>query len=146
MALAMTVQERDTLYYDKERVISIIRNYHSNLRYTQEVLDDVTRSVGVAQYGIEAVMPKPQGGKSSSDTEKQVVRTIQATKHISKKLTDMKYLQDRLYRIEDEKDAIILYSVMQGKNYAEVGELLECDRSVVKRRIDNIAELLQDYN
>ena len=138
MALQMIAQGSDELY-SRMKVLNIIKNYHSNLCYTQEVLDRAVKSVGVAQYGIEAAMPKSKGGHSSQ-TENQAIKSLYATKNISKKLTDMKYLQDRLYRIDDEKDAIIIYSVMQGKSYTETAQMIGCDRSLITKRMENIVD------
>lgn len=141
--MALAVQERDTLY-SKEKVISIIRNYQNNVRYVEEIKKESVSSVGVAQYGEEAAMPKAQGGKKSSDTENQVIRTEEILSKRAREIqSDMKYLLDRLHRIEDEKDAIIVHSVMHGKNYKEVADFLKCDASLITWRMNKIADVIR---
>lgn len=130
-----------TEHYTIDRVVKIIKYYNDNLRYTQTILEDALQSVGVAQYGIESVMPKASG--TSNPVEKQVIRSIKANQTVADKLTDMKYIQDRLYRIDDERDAIIIYSMMSGKNQQEVATMLDISRQSVNDRLKNIARTLK---
>ena len=127
--------------YDVNKIVRIIKNYYHNLRYTQAVLEDSIESVGVSQYGIEATMP--HGSGTSNPTERQVIKSINTTKHVSKTLTDMKYLQDRTYRIKREKDAIVLYSLMTGKTYQEIADMLDCSTQNVHQRVERIAEIIK---
>ncbi len=41
------------MYYTTDRVVNIIKNYHTNYAYVYELANQVNQSVGVGQYGIE---------------------------------------------------------------------------------------------
>ena len=108
------------------------------MKYVVEILEENFKSVGVSQYGIDAIMPR--GNNISNPTERQALDNIRALEHVSKKVSDLKYINDRLYRISDERDAIIMYQLMSGKSQVEIARLLDISQSAVNQRIYRIAQ------
>ncbi|RDW17622.1 hypothetical protein CWR48_13990 [Oceanobacillus arenosus] len=129
-------------YYTTKKVMEIIKYYHidtQNLRWMQED----KKSVGIAQYGIEATLPKGNG--FSSVVENESIRQIENTKFWAEKITDMKYLQDRWYRITDEKEATVLQLRLNGYSISHIAELMKMERTGVYRMIERIACQIKSY-
>ena len=127
--------------YAVDEIVTIIKNYHNNLCYTQAILEESFQSVGVSQYGIEATMP--HGSGISDPVASQVMKSIKTTQHVADNLTDLKYLQDRTYRIDNEKDAIVLFSLMSGKTYKEIADMLKCTPQNIHQRVERIAYIIK---
>ena len=126
------------MYYTTDRVCEIIKNYHDILKIVNEVLGESAKSVGVSQYGIEATMPKGNG--TSDQTGQQALHNIENTKYVAKKISDLKYINERLDRITNERDAIIMQMMMNGKSQKDIGDFLNIGQSAVNHRIVKIAE------
>ncbi|NIK12858.1 helix-turn-helix transcriptional regulator [Alkalibacillus almallahensis] len=124
-------------YYTVEKVLYIIKNYHANQKLINEVVQQSFKSVGVSQYGIQAVMPKADD--NTGTVEKQAILTEKAIKRYSKISTDLKYIQDRWYRIEDDTEAMILSLILSGYSMQKVADILNVDRTTVTRKLERIA-------
>lgn len=109
-----------------------------------KTLTNDMKSIGVAQYGIEASLPKSQGGFSSV-VENEVMRQIENTKFYAEMITDMKYIQDRWHRITNEKDALVLSLRLDGYSVGDIAEITNMDRSSVYRVIERIACQIKSY-
>ena len=129
------------MYYTTDRVVKIIKNYHDILKIINEALGDKAKSVGVSQYGIEATMPKGNG--TSDQTGRQALENIESVKFVSKKISDIKYINDRLDNIVNERDAIIMQMLINGKSQLEIGQFLDISQSAVNHRIEKIAEQIK---
>ena len=91
--------------YTTQKVLDIIKNY----KHYQEAICNHKKeyaSVGVAQGGIESVMPKAQGG-TSDPTGNEAIKHVEDITAMSKIATDIKYVQDRLYRVPKEYETIL---------------------------------------
>ena len=91
--------------YTVNKVLDIIKNY----KHYQEAICNHKKeyaSVGVAQGGIESVMPKAQGG-TSDPTGNEAIKHVEDITAMSKIATDIKYVQDRLYRVPKEYESIL---------------------------------------
>ena len=128
----------DGVKYTTERVVNIIKSYHDTVKYINDILQERFKSVGVTQYGIDAIMPK--SNNISNPTQKQMFDNLKALEHVTKKVSDIKYINDRLYRIVDERDAIIMYQLMSGKSQVDIARFLNISQSAVNQRIYKIAQ------
>lgn len=127
-------------YYNISKVKDIIKNYHHN----QQVLKDRNThysSVGVAQGGIESTLPKAQG-QTSDVVANEVIRQIEANRYYAKVQTDMKYIDDRLYRITNERDAQIVNLFMLGYDVHDIANHYRCSRRNVDKRLDGVAKVI----
>lgn len=128
-------------YYTIDKIVSIIKNYDVNLRYVNELREQVKRSVGVSQYGIEATMP--HSNEINSVVESQALKTIEKTKHIAEKITDIKYLQQRWDRVKEEEDAMVLNLFLIGHNTNKVAEIMNKDNKTIENRVKKIAYVIK---
>ncbi|MDW3983135.1 hypothetical protein QI204_03510 [Staphylococcus saprophyticus] len=96
--------------YTKEDIRYMIDNFRSICNTLEMILPDVD-SNSIAQYGIEATLPKPQG-VSSSKVESVVIAREKAHKHVQNKMDKIAFInncQDKL-----SEDDFIFLEVMKG--------------------------------
>lgn len=136
------MQKRREEYYSISRILKIIHMYHINMKNIKE-MERGLASAGVAQYGIEATLPK--GNAISKVVENEASRLADSSRYWAETVTDMKYLQDRLYRINDDKEAMILNLRLNGISIAEIGYIMKLDRSNVYRNLRKIARVIKSY-
>lgn len=122
--------------------MQIIKYYHINIQNIKELQEDM-KSVGIAQYGDMAALP--HGNNISSVVENEALRRIEDTKFWSRVITDIKYIQDRWYRVTDEQEAKVLSLRLDGYSVNDIAHLLKMDRSNVYRMLRKIARRMKGY-
>ena len=125
--------------YTVNRILRIINDYHRNMQLLAERDADgqLMRSFGIAQYGTDMVMPRADG--VSSIVENFSIGRIDASRYWVGVLTDMKYIQDRFYRIEDESQAIALSLRLDGHTTAEISKIMGRHKDHVNKLIRLVA-------
>lgn len=96
--------------YTKEDIRYMIDNFRSICNTLEMILPDVD-SNSIAQYGVEATLPKPQG-VNSSKVESVVIAREKAHKHVQNKMDKIAFInncQDKL-----SEDDFIFLEVMKG--------------------------------
>ncbi len=126
-------------YYNVEKVLEIIKGYKRNINMLGEMRKEFS-SVGVAQYGIEASLPK--GNKITNVVEKEVLRQLESSSYFFKIKSDIKYLQDRWDRITDEKHAQVLALRLDGFPSREIADITEQSERNVNRLLREIAKII----
>lgn len=135
----MTSKRGDKLsYYTVDKVLEIIRGYSNNIQNAKESMEYA--SVGVAQYGIEATMPR--GNTTSDVVANEAIRMVTGTGYFANMITDIKYLQDRWDRVTNEKDATVLNLRLDGLSSAEIGQILGCSERNVNIVLRRVAETI----
>lgn len=129
-------------YYSINRILKIIHMYHINMKNIKE-MEQGMASVGVAQYGIDATLPK--GNAISKVVENEAIRLVESSRYWAEIITDMKYIQDRWHRITSEKEAMILNLRLNGIPVAEIAIVMKMDRRNVYRILRNIARTIKSY-
>lgn len=129
----------DKDYYSIDKILNIMKMYHTNLSNLQEIKKGMS-SVGVSQYGEQAALP--HGNTISSVTENEALRQIEQTKILSEIITDMKYIQDRWHRITDEQEAIIFHLRLNGYSALDISQVVKVSETHVYRTLKQIAEKL----
>ena len=125
--------------YTVEKVLDIIKNY----KHYQEAICNHKKeyaSVGVAQGGIESVMPKAQGG-TSDPTGNEAIKHVEDITAMSKIATDIKYVQDRLDRVPKEYEAILDLR-LSGHTVREIAFLQHRSYSYINKSLKHIAECI----
>ena len=125
--------------YTVNKVLDIIKNY----KHYQEAICNHKKeyaSVGVAQGGIESVMPKAQGG-TSDPTGNEAIKHVEDITAMSKIATDIKYVQDRLYRVPEEYEAILDLR-LSGHTVREIAFLQHRSYSYINKSLKHIAECI----
>lgn len=128
-------------YYTTEKVLEIIKDYQVYKGNMQEG-DKGYSSVGVAQYGIEATMPKAQG-TTSDVVANEAIKQVGESLVIASMRTDAKYLEDRLYRVEDEILKEILALRMEGHTIRDIAEVTLYSKSNVHKLLVKIAKIIK---
>ena len=76
--------------YSKEAIINMIDNYQMTCKYLVTVIPDCD-SNSIAQYGIQATLPKPQG-QNSSKVENIVIRRERMSKRHAQMLAEVEFI------------------------------------------------------
>lgn len=133
---------RNENYYTVPKILEIIKEYRSKMDWIKEVDRDI-KSVGVAQYGIEASLPK--SNSVSSAVEKEALRQIENNVVFSSILTDIKYVQQRWDRVTSERDAQVLSLRLDGYKATDIAQVMNMERSNVHRVLKRIACQIKGY-
>ena len=96
--------------YKKEDIRYMIDNFRSICNTLEMILPDVD-SNSIAQYGIEATLPKPQG-VSSSKVESVVIAREKAHKHVQNKMDKIAFINNCQHKLSE--DDFIFLEVMKG--------------------------------
>src|SRR5699024_1811963 len=125
--------------YTTQKVLDIIKNY----KHYQEAICNHKKeyaSVGVAQGGIESVMPKAQG-TTSDPTGNEAIRHVEDITAMSKIATDIKYVQDRLYRVPKKYERT-LDLTLSGHSVIDIANLTHRSVRAIYRELNCIAECI----
>ena len=76
--------------YSKEAILNMIDNYQMTCKYLITVIPDCD-SNSIAQYGIQATLPKPQG-QNSSKVEDTVIRRERMSKRHAQMLAEVEFI------------------------------------------------------
>ncbi|MEC0570728.1 sigma factor-like helix-turn-helix DNA-binding protein [Bacillus spizizenii] len=130
---------------------NLINSYHwmvKEVQRLQRVLYGSTipmKNWGVAQYGLEAAMPKGSPGKSQAELRQMDLREERLFKRL-------KYYEERVYAVElgtekikGEQHKVIYDCMMEGMSYRAIGLHLGISRETVRKMKDEfISQLCQD--
>lgn len=130
-------------HYTVKKIMQIIKHYHININNLQDMVREQFKSVGVSQYGVESSLPK--GNNISNVVEQEAIRRIENIKFWAEMMTDIVYIQDRRYRVTDEKQAMILNLYLSGYSTSQVAEVMQMDRTWVHRNLVKIAQAIKSY-
>ncbi|MEB3127521.1 sigma factor-like helix-turn-helix DNA-binding protein [Bacillus paralicheniformis] len=132
----------------KKEIEKLISSYHwmaKEVQRLQRVLygsDIPMRSWGVAQYGLEAAMPKGSPGKSQAELRDMDIREERLYKRLE-------YFEERVYAIEaaartieGEQHKVIYDCMTEGMSYRAIGLHLGISRETVRRMKDEIINQL----
>lgn len=106
---------------NKTEIERILRDYHWMVREISRLrsyLDDAgERTIG--QYGIDAGQPKPRGG-TSDPVHMEVVRRERQWKRIEKMEKKVRYVQERIESVDDERERTVLDCMLDGMNIVAI--------------------------
>ena len=132
--------------YTTEQIARMIKEYQMNVKIVaklrKEYIEDVC-GASIAQYGIEATLPKPQG-QTSDPILREVQRLMKQDTVIAKYEAKVRYIQNRWDRITDEKQAMIFNMVLSGVAYDKIAKTVELSAQRIHQIINEIAEILKD--
>ncbi|SET94987.1 hypothetical protein SAMN05421676_11225 [Salinibacillus kushneri] len=99
----------------------------------------------VAQYGIEAVLPKPNTSIKSQaelkDMDAREKRLYERWKAYEKNVTAIEMMEDYL---EDEQQVIILDCMMEGMSYRSIADHLSVNRNKIREmKEDMLSQICQ---
>src|SRR5699024_10687560 len=124
-------------YYTRKKVLSIIKNYHINIKAIQDN-KKYYPSVGVAQGGVDSAMPKARG-ITSDPTAQVAIQKANRHDYFAQLQTDIKYLQDRLDRVPDRlRETLDLR--LAGCTVQEIYHYTKKSQATIYRELNEIAD------
>ncbi|WP_414049793.1 hypothetical protein [Macrococcus animalis] len=132
--------------YTTEQIARMIKEYQTNVRAVaklrKEYIEDVC-GASIAQYGIEATMPKPQG-QTSDPVLREVQRLMRQDGVIAKFEKRVLYIQNRWDRITDERQAMIFNQILSGASFELISNTVGLTPQRIHQVVNEIAEILKD--
>lgn len=107
--------------YNKEEIERILRDYHWMVREISRLrsaLDDAGEGI-TAQYGVDMVMPKGRGG-TSDPVHMEVARREKQWQRILRMENKIKYIQDRIDCVTDERERTVLDCMLDGMSISVI--------------------------
>ena len=107
---------------NKWQVEDLLKDYHWKLhsvKIMRESMNEINVNM-VAQYGLQAAMPKASGDPSDPIL-KEVERRDDRWKKIHAFEKDIKFIQSRLSLINDERETEVLHWLLEGKSMRWIG-------------------------
>jgi DNA-binding NarL/FixJ family response regulator len=131
--------------YNRHQIYGILKDYCWKLREVQRIDKELQKTdfTGTAQYGIEATLPHAVGlvGKA---IENEIVRREKKSERVIDYIDEINFINDRMNRIVDEKEKVVLDCLLDGLSIAAVASHLRTSRKQVNLLRDNIVKLLAD--
>jgi len=131
----------------KKEIEKILKDYHwmlNSIKIMREAMDEGAYiSSKIPMYGLDAAMPKPKG-YTGDPVYADVIRRSKHWKKIEWYEKAVKYIQERIDRIKDERESEVLYWLLEGKSYRWIGNHMGLSFAHIKRIRDSIVDQLSD--
>lgn len=118
---------------NKKEIEQILKDYHwmlNSIKIMREAMNEVSSKT--AQYGIEASLPKPKG-KTGDPVYMDVIRRSRYWKRIENYEQKVKAIQERIHLITDDREAEVLYWLLEGKSLRWIGSKLNLSHTSIRR-------------
>ena len=99
---------------------------------------------GVAQYGIEAVMPKGSKGKSAAELKKAESLEEKRKKRLLRYESEVFLLETLADVLENETQKVIYDCLLDGMTYRNIGEHLGMSKDYVQKQKKEIVRQLRE--
>ena len=122
----------------KEQIESLLRDYHWMVREIirlERILyggSSSNRSWGVAQYGIEASLPKGSPGKSQAELAAMDRRDEYLYKRISKLEAKVEAVESAAFLIKGEMHQVVYDCMLEGMSYRAIAKHLGVSKDKVR--------------
>lgn len=120
-------------YYNTDKIKEIINSYAVNLDNVRE------HQVDYASIGVAIFDSQPKGNNISDVTCNEALSKVNENRFMDSIISDMKYLDDRIYRVSSERNAEILGFKLKGYNTIDISQIIGISRPTVDRQLNVIA-------
>ena len=128
--------------YTQDEIRNMIDDHKWMCNTLEEQLPGLD-SNSIAQYGLEATLPKPQG-ENSSKVESNVLVRDKITRRQKKLVDKIEFINSKQELIKEDKDYFILQLLKQGKKKNEILGIMDMKKDeYFSRKNDLINELHQ---
>lgn len=129
--------------YNKFQIYGILKDYFWMIREIKKIDYELSKTdfQGVAQYGMEATLPHAVGIVGRA-LENEVIRRSKKSERMMEYAKKVNFVNERLHKVTDEKEKVVLDCLLDGMNIAAIGHHLKLSRKQVHKLRDNIVELL----
>lgn len=127
-------------------IYEILSNYFWMIKEIER-LDEIlkgTEFAGVAQYGIEATMPKPQGGLTKDAIANEIARRDKKMARRLRLVSKVEYIQKRIERVQDEREKVVLDCLLDGMSINAISNHLGLTRRHINNLRRNIVHTMMD--
>lgn len=131
----------------KKEIANLLKDYRwmiYEIARQRGMADDIGENI-TAQYGIESVMPKPQGG-STDPVYIEVQRRVKKTKRIEKLEKKVKFIQERMDRIEGDREKAVLDCLLDGMSIIAISRHMGLSQRHIQRIRDEIVEQMSEMS
>jgi DNA-binding NarL/FixJ family response regulator len=132
----------------KEQIESLLFDYHwmkKEVERLQRILYGYStpmKSWGVAQYGIDAAMPRGSSGKSQTELIEMDLRENRLHKRLKRYEQIVFAIELAGNHLEDEKQIVIYDCLLDGMSYRSIAHHVGMSRNQVKKAKDTILSQL----
>lgn len=130
---------------NEKQIEQLLKDYHwmiNSVKIMREGLRDAGDGL-TARYGIEAVMPTGKGG-TSDPVYREVIRRSKHHEKIAGYENKVKLIQERIYVIEDVREAEVLHWILEGKGYSWIARHMGLSHTHIKRLFSSIAKQMAE--
>ena len=133
---------------DVEYLVSNYRFWKKEIQRLERVLYGTNSSMGswgVAQYGLDAAMPKGSSIRSEEELKRMDIRELDRIKRLEKMRTYVYALEVACNVIEDEQLQTIYDCLLDGMSYRQIAEHLATSKDYVRlKKIAVISQISQN--
>lgn len=125
--------------YTEKDIKHILSNYFWMIKEVQRIngeLEEYETNV-TAQYGIESTLPKPKG-LTSDTVANEVVRRDKKEQRKMEFVHKIKYVQDRIHLIEDDREKVVLDCLLDGLSISAISNHMGLTRKHIYRLRNSI--------
>lgn len=130
----------------REMVNEYLTRYHEIEKEIEQYRIDVFGTqqpvAAVAQYGIEATMPKAQGGVSDPTFNQATSGGIVKDPYIKRRIAVVKAVKDFKKHVKGLRENDVLDYWLMGSTLAETAEKLKIGKSTVQRCREKVIDLI----
>jgi len=115
---------------NKQKIKEILQDYNwmiKEIKRQRDLLAGPGRENMAAQYGIESVMPKPQGN-TSDPVVMEVVRRDKNSKWVEKLEQKVLFIQKNIHVITDEREKAVLECLLDGLSMTAISQHMGLSR------------------
>jgi len=127
----------------REEIHNMIRDYYwiiNEIKLLKSELNDTDASV-TTQYGTESVMPKAKGSKPDTMTF-EIIRRDKQSKRVEQLESKVKFIQDNMHKITDERQRVILDHLLDGMSITKLAHHMGVSRKKIYQIKDEIIDLM----
>lgn len=132
--------------YSTEKIMDLINSYPYYISRLKELDAQYKSEVGggaTSQYGIDAAMPKAQGG-NSDPAHNDTIRRMKMDKELNRLQAKVRYIQNRWDRITDERTALVFNLRLNGMTYQSISKEVGVSPQRAHSIMNEVCETLQD--
>lgn len=132
--------------YNAHQILDLMFNYNDNIALLENLRSETTVGAGIAQYGIEATMPKSQGETGDPVFREYVRRNRSFRRYgeITEKLLPIQnFVESPDYDLQlDLTNKIILDLTLDGQTQRAIARIVNMSYIAVGKRQQKVAETI----
>lgn len=125
---------------NKKEIANLLRDYYwmtNEIARQRGLLVNAGENI-TAQYGIEMVMPKGSG--TGDPIYIEVQRRVKKTKRVERLENKVKFIQDRIHLIDNEREKTVLDCLLDGMSMIKISRHMGLSERNIYTLRDNIVD------